>query len=191
MQGSEIGYILYSDMTRSPNLVSGKMPIGVVVCSYTDGGGQALALKSIGEYYWAAEDEDIPSLPNLSQSKAAKDYASCDNSQKIMAEGDKNAFPAVWAAHEYKTEGTNIGDWCLPAAGIFTLYFNNEDILNEAMVRAGGETLTYEAVNTPWSSTENMWRSAWYLNLGYTDGLFASHSKNGSFNLEVRPVLEF
>lgn len=59
MKGNEHGYILYSDMTRSKNLISGKTPIGVVVCSYADGGGQALALDSIGKYVWGDDRTDI------------------------------------------------------------------------------------------------------------------------------------
>ena len=186
-----IGSILFSDFTCDNNVVSGKTPIGVVVYKDGKGGGQAMALKSIGNYVWASDEEDVSDLPNLSKSEATTDYASCENSKKIMAQGNSSTFPAVWAANNYATAGTKAGDWCLPAAGIFTIYYNNKDSLNAAMQKAGGDTLTYAAVNTPWSSTENSYRSAFYLNLGYSDGLFASHSKTGSFSLEVRPVIEF
>ena len=51
----EIGSILYSDMTCYKEAQAGKTPIGVVV--YVDGlgGGQAMALKSIGKYQWSTE----------------------------------------------------------------------------------------------------------------------------------------
>ena len=108
-----------SDMTVTSSKQSGKTPIGVVVCSYSGGGGQAMALKSLGKYQWSPEYVDISTLPNYSSaSSASKGYNSCGNSKKIMAAGNKSKYPAVWVANEYSTEGTSAGDWCLPAAGI-------------------------------------------------------------------------
>ena len=94
------------------------------------GGGQALALESVNGgtiYLWSTEYVDISDLTNYtSKDTAATDYASCENSAKIRAQGTSSTYPAVWAAREYKTVGTEAGDWCLPAAGIFTSYYNNK-----------------------------------------------------------------
>ena len=109
-----IGSILYSDMTCSVTGIAGKTPIAVVVYKSDDGkGGQALALNSIGDYAWGGSGTDISGLTNYGSSSAAsKDYDSCGNTAKIIAAGDKSKYPAAWAAHEYKTAGTEAGDWC-------------------------------------------------------------------------------
>ena len=46
--------------------------------------------------------------------------------EKIIAAGNKSKYPAAWAVHKYSTEGTSAGDWCLPAARIFTSYYDNQ-----------------------------------------------------------------
>ena len=99
-----LGDILFSDGTCSANTVSGKTPIAVVV--YKSGNcGQAMALKSVGDYYWSTETVDISGLTNYtSQSSASQDYASCENSAKIRAQVTSSTYPAVWAAYNYTTK---------------------------------------------------------------------------------------
>ena len=181
-----LGDILFSDGTCSANKVSGKTPIAVVV--YKSGNcGQAMALKSIGNYAWSSEDVDISGLTNYgSDSAASKDYDSCGNTAKIIAAGDKSKYPAVWAAYNYTTTGTKVGDWCLPAAGIFTSYYNNQSVINTGFSRASGTTFTTSP--NAWSSSEfdNPW--AWVSYFASSYGLVGEHKDD--YN-EVRPVLEF
>ena len=184
----KIGSILYSDMTCYKEAQTGKTPIGIVV--YVDGlgGGQALALNSIGSYAWGGYGTDISELPNLSSASNSQNYASCENSKIIMAAGDRNTYPAVWAAHDYSTEGTKPGDWCLPAAGIFTSYLNNQDTINTGFDRANG---TKFANNTyAWSSSEYYEYYAWMsaFNYAHNYGMYGTYK---SYSYEVRPVLEF
>ena len=183
-----IGSILYSDKSCSSNLMLGKTPIGIVVYIDGTGGGQALALKSIGSYEWSSEFGDISGLTNYSSaSSASKDYDSCGNTAKIIAAGDKSKYPAAWAAHEYKTAGTEAGDWCLPAAGIFTSYYNNQDAINTGFRRAGGTQFT--GSSRAWSSSENdRGYGAWFSDFDFSYGLF-DYLKHDSH--EVRPVIEF
>ena len=185
-----IGSILYSDKSCYLNPQKGKTPIGIVVYVDGKGGGQALALKSLAsKYQWSTEYVDIPGLKNYNaDSSAAIDKASCANSKIIMAAGDKSKYPAVWAAHEYKTEGTSAGDWCLPAAGIFVSYYNNPNTIAQGFERVGGERLSGDAFI--WSSSEGYidkiaWASYFLTGNGLSDG----YTKRTSF--EVRPVLEF
>ena len=188
MKGSQLGYILNSDMTVISSKQSGKTPIGVVVCSYSGGGGQAMALKSIGSYEWGGYGTDISTLPTyISVSTAYKDYDSCGNTAKIIAAGDKSTYPAAWAAHEYSTEGTNAGDWCLPAAGIFTSIYNNQSTINTGFSRAGGTQFT--AYPYTWSSSEFHSYGAWHSNFNSSYGLNNGFFKGSPF--EVRPVIEF
>ena len=183
-----LGSIFYSDKTCSMKLKDGKTPIGVVVYVDESGtSGQALAPKSIGSYEWGGYGPDISTLTNYtSTSAASKDYDSCGNTAKIIAAGDKSKYPAAWAAHEYKTAGTEAGDWCLPAAGIFTSYYNNQEAINTGFSRANGTQFTTSTY--AWSSSEYNGRNAWRSLFSSEYGL-TYHYKHNSY--EVRPVLEF
>ena len=182
-----IGSILFNDKTCSINMHAGKTPIGVVVYVDGAGGGQAMALKSLGRYKWSSEDVDISTLPNYSSdSSASQDVASCENSKKIMAAGNKSKYPAVWAAYNYTTTGTKVGDWCLPAAGIFISYYNNQSVINTGFSQAGGTTFTNSTY--AWSSSESSYFVAWYSNFSGSYGLGSSDK---GYSTEVRPVIEF
>ena len=181
-----IGSILYSDMTCSETVIAGKTPIGIVVY-LGPSGYQALALESIGRYEWGGYGTDISGLTNCdSDSVVSKDYDSCGNTAKIIAAGDKSKYPAAWAAHEYKTEGTSAGDWCLPAAGIFTSYYKNQDVINTGFSLADGTKFTTST--GAWSSSEGSDDNAWYSNFSSSYSLSWT-GKYGS--REVRPVLAF
>ena len=184
-----LGDILFSDGTCNTNMVSGKNPIAVIVYKSDDGNcGQAMALYWIGDSLWSTESTDILTLPNYGSSSAAsKDYDSCGNSKKIMAAGNKSKYSAVWAAYNYTTTGTKVGDWCLPAAGIFTSYYNNQSVINTGFSRAGGTKFTDHTY--AWSSSEYNYNDAWFSGFYDSDGLSNSYSKN--YSREVRPVLAF
>ena len=193
----KIGSIFYSDISCSHGKVlPGKTPIGVVVYIDGTGGGQAMALNSIGDYDWASESNygtDILGLNNFTNNSSASiDLQSCSNTVLITAAGDKSKYPAVWAAHEYKTAGTNAGDWCLPAAGIMTSIKNNISATNAGFVLAGGDQL--ETDYRLWSSSEydgfRAWNSCFACDYGLSDGDNTASSRKDS-SREVRPVLEF
>ena len=190
----EIGSILYSDMTCYKEAQSGKTPIGVVVYVDGTGAGQAMALKSLDtKYIWSTEYVTVPGLTNYeSKETASTDYVSCENSKIIMMFGDKDTYPAVWAAHEYSTEGTSAGDWCLPAAGIFTAYYNNLNVINTGFDRANG--IKFESGNSSsraWSSSEYDSYSAWFSYFNTSYGLSTSIGNYKTSSYEVRPVFEF
>ena len=184
----KIGSILYSDMSCADDVVAYKTPIGVIVYMGPRG-YQALALKSIGSYKWSTIDVDISGLTNYTTTEAAStDYASCENSKIIMAAGDKNTYSAVWAANEYSTEGTSAGDWCLPAAGIFTSYKNNQPSVNLGFERVNGTAFT--SSTKAWASSEYNSFDAFFAYFGGSNSTGVhGWPKRGSF--EVRPVLEF
>ena len=187
LTGSQLGYILNSDMTVTSSKQSGKTPIGVVVCSYSGGGGQAMALSSIGTYKWSTESNKVSSLPTYSSyTEASKDNNSCSNTSKIIAAGDKNKYPAAWAAHEYSTEGTSAGDWCLPAGGIFTAYNNYMEIINAGFNQAGGVQIPIQ--NHTWSSSVGTGSSVFTGYLRFDVGM-GMGPPGGTH--PVRPVIEF
>ena len=187
-----IGSTLYSDKSCSIIPQKGKTPIGIVVYVDGKGGGQAMALKSMEHYQWGTRNGEVAGLQNyLTTSDASQDYASCKNSKTIMAAGDKNKYPAAWVANEYKTEGTSAGDWCLPAAGIFTSYYNNQEAIKTAFSRVNGIPFTSDT--KAWSSTVYSNSYAWYSNFSekYKFGLNHSYEYDYLYYGEVRPVIEF
>ena len=187
LKSCAVGHIFYSDKSCSVSMQTGKTPIGVVVYTDGQGHGQVMALKSIGDYEWSTEKVDIPTLTNFSSDQSASyDLNSCLNTKKIIAAGDKSKYPAVWAANEYSTEGTSAGDWCLPAAGIFTSYYNNQTSVNLGFERVNGTKFTTSTY--AWSSSEGGNVGAWHSGFSGSYGL-DSNLKDGSF--EVRPVLAF
>ncbi len=186
-----LGDILFSDGTCGANKVAGKTPIAVVIYKSSDGNcGQAISLKSVGKYKWSTEYVDISDLPNyVSAATASTDNDSCANTAKIMAAGSKSKYPAAWVAHEYSTDGTSAGDWCLPAVGIFASYYNNQQQVDIGFTNAGGVKITSNVY--VWSSTEysNGAAGTSYLE-DFSYGMSnAYYSKN--LSREVRPVIEF
>ena len=186
----KIGSILFSDKTCGDDVQYGKTPIGVVV--YLGGnGGQALALNDFDKYYqWSNSETDIAGLTNYTTyTSMTTDFASCENSKIIMAAGDESKYPAVWAVNEYSTEGTKAGDWCLPAAGIFDVYFKNLKLIENGFYKANGKAI--DTGEYYWSSSEYDKKFAISAFI-YTD--LHSVSITGSTKdrtYTVRPVLEF
>ena len=186
----QIGNIYYSDKSCSVSLDSSKTPIGVVVYIDSQGHGQIMALKSIGSYKWGPNNDDIPTLTNFGNGEnPIYDLNSCVNTQKIMDAGNRSTYPAAWAAHEYKTVGTEAGDWCLPAAGIFTSYYNNQQLVNIGMTNAGGTQIGI--LSYVWSSSEAnnpgyVWTSYFSNDYGVVGNRYSKDTSH-----EVRPVLEF
>ena len=189
------GSIFYSDWTCSyGSIVPTKAPIGVVVLSDNQGHGQVMALNSLG-YFKFSDGGDIPTLNNYTSIEAAsKDLASCKNTAIILAAGNHDAYPAAWAAYDYQIAGTEVGDWCLPAAGVMTSIKSNFSTINNGFNIAGGKPL--EMNDYIWSSTEcdniHMWYSLFNSSYGITDHYFSPGNyiyKN--YGNEVRPVLEF
>ncbi len=149
-----------------------------------------MSLKSIGSYGWGLS-MDITNLPNYtSEEDAFLDLDSCGNTAKIVAAGDSR-YTAAWAAHEYSTEGTSAGDWCLPAAGIISSIYNHQQEVNTGLVYGKGEKFT--ADNDVWSSSERNSNYAWMSDFGrdYGLGSYYGNSSNKGYSNEVRPVLEF
>ena len=190
-----IGSIFYSDHTCSYGaLLPTKAPIGIVVYSDGVGHGQVMSLNSIGSYKWSSEYVDISTLQNFtSDSAASQDLASCENTAKIIAAGGKSKYPAAWAAHEYKTVGTEAGDWCLPAAGIMTSIYNNMELINIGYGLASGSKIGTSS--NIWSSSEYdrdyAWSSGFSRDYGLYHGNYQDTYYGKKASYEVRPVLEF
>ena len=187
-----IGDIVFSDGTCNYLKISGKTPIAVVVYKSADGNcAQAMALNSIGSYGWQStyDETDIPALPNhLYEENATSDFSSCENTQAIiMYTTYQSIYPAAWAARKHSTEGTEAGDWCLPAAGIMTSIKNNISVIDRSFALIENAEALENSIL--WSSSETNGGYAW-LSCAYCDnGLNGAYSKRDLY--DVRPVIEF
>ncbi len=179
----EIGWILYSDKSCSSteNYDIRKTPIGVVVYTYPDGGGIAMALETVSGKGFETQkcfecldcgpiydgpycDTEVLSLSeclalyskDFSQMRtsSAEDAAQDFDScgnTKILAENGYN----ISGVTQYATEGTSAGDWCLPAAGVMKMIVDNYGIWNETFNLLGKSLLntSYDTYTTLLSST--------------------------------------
>ena len=196
-----IGWIYYSDGTCSvpAAYTTGKTVLGIVVHVNDNGvGGQIMAPWPIDAngnknssnsttMTWGGYGTDISSLPNYtSSSSASTDYDSCGNTDKIVAAGNASTYPAAWAARKYAPTADTAGKWCLPAAGIMTNIYNNQDAIQTAISKVGG--VSYPSCCN-WSSSEHSYNIAWTSHFDFSYSLDGGNHKTNVYS--VRPVLEF
>ncbi len=182
-QTCNVGDIFYSDKTCSADVVSGKTPIGVV---FDAENRKAIALEgspSIME--WSTGYIDIPGITNTYYNEAKQDFNGKANTAAIKAyDSSLSNYPAAKYVYEYKTTGTNAGDWYLPALGELNTIYSNKDYINNALSLVGKEDIP---TGYHWSSSVYSYLQAW--GLGFSNGYVNySYKKNGGY---VRPVLAF
>ena len=125
-----VGAIYYSDTTCNTCLDTSKTPIGIVVKD-----NELIMSQRTAKIQWGGFGTDISTLTNYETStEAITDFNGKDNTSKIVAQFGENADITLHAGvfcYKYSTEGTNAGDWYLPAAGELYSYVNhNYDKLN-------------------------------------------------------------
>ena len=188
----KVGWFYYSDNSCSDEVLSGKIPIGVVFYLNDNGiGGQALALQDVGQHYWSNVNSiDISTLKNYSSTQEAlTDIASCDNTNKIIAACDESICPAAWAAKNYypKNAPETKGNWCLPAYGAGDQMWNNFKTINSKLNEINATSLNSRF---SWSSTEANSLEAYGWN--YSTNTYGTSVKyGGGVGGCIRPVIEF
>ena len=188
-----VGDILYSDKKcYLGGMLAGKTPIGVVF----DADRRTAIALSTTEEFWSRETEkvDIPGLTNIEDDyKAKQDFNGKANTAAIKAYNSSlENYPAAYYAYNYKTTGTNVGEWYLPALGELNTVYSNKDYMNYALSLVGKKDIPTNISH--WSSSEyshwsfsNSDGSAWYLT--FRDGFFNAADK---YTIKyVRPVLAF
>ena len=179
----KIGDILYSDMSCNTNVVASKTPIGVI---FDITNKLAVGLQEC-EQIWSANGFSSFSaiLDIASEEKALNDKQGKTKTQIIFASGLIDRYPAANYAYNYKTEGTKVGDWYLPAMGELNELYINASIINLSLLKIGGTTLTKDYY---WSSTiydyDSVWSFSFYSGTCSYQGLI----ENPRY---VRPVLAF
>ena len=183
----QIGDILYSDMSCNANVVASKTPIGVVFDA-TNRRAIGLIEKPLA---WSEIGVDIPDIMNLTEEGAMKDSNGLNNTYNALYYCQSKGYscPAIEYVTSYKTEGTKVGDWYLPALGELHTIYTNKGVINRALDRIGA---TEYETNRYWSSSENVYLGVEY---GVTKWSISGYSiyyydGNKSDNY-VRPVLAF
>ena len=179
----KIGAILYSDKSCNANVVASKTPIGVV---FDRAHRLAIALDT-EEKIWSYEHFDVPTLSDYGSSSAAiADWQGKNNTRLVLEYCKTNgkSCPAFEYVNSYKTEGTQAGDWYLPAMGELNAIYGNKDVLNITLGKIGGTKL---GTNYYWSSSEGSYHYAWLLHFNIGDVGNPSKGNDGN----VRPVLAF
>ena len=84
--------------------------------------------------YWSTKYDDIPGITNIKDSsKALQDFNGKANTAAIKAYGiSLTRYPAAIYAYEYKTTGTNAGEWYLPALGELNTVYSNKDYMSSS-----------------------------------------------------------
>ena len=188
--GCQVGDILYSDKSCSSNVISSKTPIAVI---FDTRNRLAVALKT-AKKAWAEGEQgtsfDIPELSNfMSPSSAIVDWFGKNNTRYGIAECQTKGIncPAFEYVNSYKTEGTQAGDWYLPALGELNAVYASKGILDATLGKIGGEKFSED---WQWSSTEGTKVDTWSLSFANGNpSLIYKVNSNNSFY--VRPILAF
>ena len=174
-----VGAILYSDKTCSADLIAGKTQIGVVFNSEEH---LAIALKT-SALAWSTDLFDIPLLGGNGydsdgqyNTRIGLEY--CQANDKVC--------PAFEYAASYQTEGTEAGDWYLPAAAEMITICKNTNTLNSTLRKIGGSEI---ASRDHWTSSESTYSQAWKIDYYMCNASDTSHKSSSTYN--VRPVLAF
>ena len=184
---ANVGDILYSDMSCSTAPISGKVAIGVVASPIR---GLAIALEQ-GLAEWSDDFFDIPNLTNNRGAPTA-DFSGKSNTKTIVdyCKANNKSCPAAEYAYNYRTVGTEIGDWYLPAAGELQSIYINRVKLNATLQALGKPRFNTTATTSSyyWSSSEYTNDGAYGLNFNHGGGWYGGN-KNIPFS--VRPVITY
>ncbi len=187
----KIADILYSDGSCSADVVSGKIPIAVVVYIGGDGCGTAVGLEELENKAWSTKLDDISQV-ELS-GKIEDDVYSCEHTRAVLdysseKYGDYAAeyYPVFWQIYNYAPQGAGNtqGKWCLPAEGMWYKIFDNLEAVNSSLKKLNKDIIA-ESVWW-WSSTQQDISDA--LAFDIVSGHFPP-SKDEV--MDVRPVIEF
>ncbi len=188
-----VGNILYSDKKcYLEGFTAGKTPIGVVFDSQNR---KAIALEKPSLLNWVVRFKrvNIPGIPDMDETQAKQDFNGKANTAAIKAyNSDLSDFPAAKYVYNYKTTGTNVGDWYLPALGELYKVSQNKYAIDKALLSLGKSGLPWGEEYKYWSSSESSEGMgaddfAWQLNMNGSE--INDNYKDREFN--VLPVLAF
>lgn len=162
-----LGGILYSDMTVSREIVSGKTAIGVIATGDADSRHRlVVALKDSGDLKWSTAVSDL-SLTNYAlKEDALKDRSGKESTSVLVAASGDNSQHAGGYCYNYTTAGTKKGQWYLPGAGeLHEAFYTNGSRLAETLSRISGAAAPVTD-GLYWTATERDETTAWGVKFG-------------------------
>lgn len=162
-----LGGILYSDMTVSREIVSGKTAIGVIATGDADSRHRlVVALKDSGDLKWSTAVSDL-SLTNYAlKEDALKDRSGKESTSVLVAASGDNSQHAGGYCYNYTTAGTKKGQWYLPGAGeLHEAFYTNGSRLAETLSRISGAAAPVTD-GLYWTATERDEATAWGVKFG-------------------------
>ena len=161
-QKCAIGTFYYSDITCSYDYDSSKTIIGIVIKDST------IIMSKPTKMKWSSSYIDT-SLTNISAiSEAQADYSGKTNTLTIVQyhPSETSSDNAALYCNSYSTQGTNAGEWYLPAAGeLYSYLYDNYNLLEPLATTLGWTNMN----GAFWSSTESNTSHSWFV-----------HSANGN-----------
>ena len=175
-----VGAIYYSDGTCSSCVDNSKTPIGVVVKD-----NELVMSHIIYSGTWASSYIDVENIVNMtSQDIAITDFNGKSNTLAIIETypNDTKDNNAAINCNLYSVEGTNVGDWYLPAAGELYSYVSR----NYYKINATMSNLKWTLGNGKWlwSSTEINKDKPWHITSDTGEVM-------GSYKINLRAVTCF
>ena len=172
-QNCTVGMIYYSDKSCSEDVDASKTAIGIVVKD-----NELIVALNVPDMSWSSSYTNVSGITETTDSSVAKtDYNGKANTLAILETfpSDTTSNNAAVFCNSYSTEGTNAGDWYLPAAGEVYDYIYT----NYAKVKYGWDKVgTTISDSYFWSSSEYSGNGAWnvssssggmsYSNKGYS-----------------------
>ena len=179
--GLRIGDILYSDKTTSPALVSGKTPIGIVIDAI---GRIAVSLEEKTLEWAKAKSSCIRAAISSGEGSW--------NRTKIIYDVCSSNAPAAEFCYTHKTEGTQEGDWAIPAMNDFSKIMGN---CKEAKWKDCLSVINQNLNKMNKPKLEGFWTSTpvteYGSNIYYYEKDFAMHSQNYDTFYPVRCITHF
>ena len=162
----KVGAIYYSDKTCSSCLDTNKTPIGVVVKD------NELVVSKVrsSNMTWSSSKANVSGITETTDSAVAiQDFNGKANTLAIVSTFTSDTVDnnAAIYCNSYSTEGTNAGDWYLPAAGEFYSYVssNYNSQINPTFTKLGWYIHAYFLTSTEYNSG-----SAWTIG-SYDNGV--------------------
>lgn len=175
----QVGSIIYAEGIICSNYLKSKTPIAIV---FDTENRLAISLES-KRTIWSENTTDIPTLENWDGGFPNAGVNGKINTGIILEHGKTNSisYPAAEYCANYKTSGTNAGDWFMPSyMQLVKLNVGRKEIEATANKISAANIYDYT-----WSSTENNAIDAW---LWKVNGGSAA-SKNSSNR--VRAIMKF
>ena len=92
---------------------------------------------------WSDDYFDVPELDCSSTWEAIADWQGENNTRVVLryCKANGKSCPAFEYVNSYKTEGTQTGDWYLPAGGELYAIYGNKNVLNITLGKIEGTSL--------------------------------------------------